>query len=113
MVTVVVFINLGLTLVLLYVAWQIWQLRLKLARIADILLVYERVTRAALQRTPDAIAVGTTAIRQTRQPHTPQEVKQLRIKQFFNLLAVVLQTWQRIVLLRQTVFFRKALAKYR
>lgn len=113
MVTVVIFINLGLALVLLYVARQIWQLRLKLARVADNLLAYKRVTRAALQRTPDAIAAGRRAIRQTQQRDTPADVKQLRIKQFFNLLTLVLQIWQQTVLLRRTSFFRKALAKYR
>ncbi|PPS45076.1 hypothetical protein [Chroococcidiopsis sp. TS-821] len=112
MVTVVICINLGLTLVLLFIAWQIWRFRLKLAQIADVLLVYERVTRAALQRTPEAIAVGRMAIRQTRQGDISQELKLLRIQQVLNLLVVGLQIAQQIALLRQTRFFRKALAKY-
>ncbi|OKH24345.1 hypothetical protein [Chroogloeocystis siderophila] len=112
MVTVVVCINLGLTLVLLLVAWLIWRLRLKLAQVADVLIVYERVTHAALQQTPEAIAVGRMAIRQTRRGDIPAELKLLRIQQVLNLLAVGLQIAQQTVLLRQTRFFRKALAKY-
>jgi hypothetical protein len=112
MLTVVVFINLGLTLVLLYVAWQIWQLRLKLARIANILLVYERVTRAALQQTPDAIAASRMAIRQTRQQNSPVDLKLVRIQQVLNLLTLGLEISQQAVLLSRVRFFR-SLAKYR
>lgn len=113
MVTVVVFMNLGLTLVLLYVAWQIWQVRLKLARIADVLLVYERVTRAALQQTPNAIAVGRMAIRQAQQPNVPADLRLTRIQQVLNLSVIGLQIWQQTIVLRQADFFRKALAKYK
>lgn len=110
---VVVVINLVLALILLFVAWQIWQLRLKLAQVADILLVYDRVTHAALYQTPDAIAAGQLAMRQVQQPNLPARLKLVRIQQVLNLLNVGLEIGQQTLLVGQSRFLRQVLTRSR
>ena len=55
MVTVVVIINMLMSLMLFYVAWRVWQLKRRLVKIADTLTAAERSTHAVLHRAPNAI----------------------------------------------------------
>lgn len=109
---IVVVINLTLALILGYVAWRVWQLRLQLAAIADILSTYERNIHAGLTTAPKAIATTQIAIYQLRQPPL-QELELLRLQQVLILLGVGQQIWQQSRLVRRSKFFRKALAKYK
>lgn len=112
MATIIVIINMLITLMLLYVAWQMRQLRLRLARIADDLSAYERQTHAVLRGTPAVITTGRLGIHQLRQG--PQLLDQLvRVQQVLTLLGVGKQIWQQTRLTRRSKFFKQALAKYR
>lgn len=111
MITVVV-INLTLALILVYVAWRVWQLRLQLAAIAASLSTYERNIQAALAIAPKAIATSQLGIHQLRQPPL-QDLELLRLQQVLTLLGVAQQIWQQSRLVRRSKFLRKALAKYK
>lgn len=109
---IVVVINLALALILGYLAWHVWQLRLQLAAIADILSTYERNIRAGLTIAPQAIATLQLGIHQLRQPPL-QDLELLRLQQVLTLLGVGQQIWQQSRLVRRSKFLRKALAKYK
>lgn len=112
MVTVVVVINLALALMLLYVAWQVWQLRLRLARVADKIAAIERKLNAVLPVVPDAISTGRLAIDKLR-GNQPLDLELLRVQQVLTLLGIGQQIWQRSRLVRRSKFLKKALVKYR
>lgn len=95
MVTVVIIINLAITVVLLYVAKLVWRLRRRLARIADILTAVELNTQASLRGTPDAISRGRLAIHQLGQRSQPLDLKLLRVQQVLSLFTLGQQIWQR------------------
>lgn len=109
---IVVVINLTLALILVYVAWRVWQLRSQLAMIADILSTYERNIHAGLTIAPKAIATSQIAIHQLRQPPL-QDLELLRLQQVLTLLGIGQQIWQQSRLVRRSKFIRKALAKYK
>lgn len=109
---IVVVINLALALILVYVAWHVWRLRLQLAAIADILSIYERNIHAGLTIAPKAIAISQLGIHQLRQPPL-QALELLRLAQVLTLLSLGQQIWQQSRLGRRSKFLRKALAKYK
>ncbi len=112
MVTIIVIINTLITLMLLYVAWQLRQLRLKIAQIADNLSAYERQAHAVLRGTPAAITTGRLGIYQLRRGPKPLD-QLIRVQQVLTLLGVGKQIWQQTRLTRRSKFFKQALAKYR
>lgn len=109
---IVVVINLALALILVYVAWRVWQLRSQISAIADILSTYERSIHAGLAIAPKTIATSQSAIHQLRQPPL-QDLKLLRLQQVLTLLGVGQQIWQQSRLVRRSKFLRKVLAKYK
>lgn len=113
MVTVVVVINLALALMLFYVAWRVWQLRLRLERWAGKIAASERKLNAVLPKAPEAISAGRLTIHQLRQSNKPLDVKLLRVQQVLALFNIGQQIWQRSRLVRQSKFFKKPLAKYK
>jgi hypothetical protein len=113
MVTVVVVINLAVALMLVYVAWRVWQLRLQQAQVADILSTYERSIHAGLRGAPKAIATARLGIHTLRQGSLPPDLQLLRLQQVLTLLGIGQQIWQRSRLVRRSRFFKRALAKYK
>jgi len=113
MVTIVVVINLALALMLVYVAWRVWQLRLQLAQVADILSTYERTIHAGLSEAPKAITTARLGIHRLRQGSLPPDLELLQLQQILSLLGIGQQIWQRSRLARRSIFFKRALAKYK
>jgi hypothetical protein len=111
MVTIVVVINLAIALILLYVAWQVWQIRQRLARIADTLIAAERSTHKVLRGAPDAISIGQQSIHQLRQGKEPLQLQLQRVRQVLSLLVLGQQAWQRFS--RSSPLLKKPLTKYR
>lgn len=104
MVTLICLINTLIALMLLYVAWRVRQLRLRLARLADELSVYERSIHAALYEAPNDISTGRLAIHQLRKnPQALLNLELLRVQQALTLLGVGQQIWRRFVLVRKRV----------
>ncbi|WP_341525522.1 hypothetical protein WKK05_23435 [Nostoc sp. UHCC 0302] len=95
MVTVVVLINIFISLILLYVAWRVWKLKQIIGQIADKLTVYERNTHAALYNAPDNIYTAQENINNLRQGNQRLEVQIQQVRQIVNLLFLGRTIWGR------------------
>ncbi|MBD2305887.1 hypothetical protein H6G17_10220 [Chroococcidiopsis sp. FACHB-1243] len=96
MVTIVVAINLILSVLLCYVAQRIWQIRCKLARTADTLIAIERCTRTILRDAPEIIYCGQDSIYRLRQSGEPLQIQLQQLRQLMSLSAIGWQTWARV-----------------
>ncbi len=95
MVTVVVIINMLISLMLFYVAWRVWQLKRRLVKIADTLTAAERSTHAVLHRAPNAIYKGQQNVHNLRQTNQALEQQIQQVRQIFRLLIFGQQVWLR------------------
>ncbi|MDJ0736630.1 MAG: hypothetical protein QNJ47_21625 [Nostocaceae cyanobacterium] len=95
MVKIIVIINLIISLVLLYLAWRIWQLRLQLATIANWFLATEDTTHLLLNKAPEAIGIGQQNIHnlRTKKQALDSQIQQLR--QIISVLILSRQVWHR------------------
>ncbi|NEQ20071.1 MAG: hypothetical protein F6K28_12620 [Microcoleus sp. SIO2G3] len=97
MVTVVVVINILISLVLLYVAWQVRKLRQRLTRLANIFIAAERSSHRVLYGAPVAISIGQQNVHNLRRTNQPPQLQIQRVRQIFSLLALGQQIWRRNV----------------
>lgn len=95
MVTLVVVINLAIALILLYVAWRVWLIRLKLAQVANTLIRVERSTHQVLGGAPDAISITQQNIHRLQQGNEPLQLQLQRVRQVLSLLVFGRQVAQR------------------
>ncbi|WP_309476460.1 hypothetical protein [Scytonema millei] len=96
MVTIVVAINLILSVLLCYLARRIWQIRCKLARTADTLIAIERCTRTVLRDAPEIIYCGQDSIYRLRQSGEPLQIQLQQLRQLISLSVIGWQTWARV-----------------
>ncbi|MGH8000253.1 MAG: hypothetical protein ACREPR_12670 [Brasilonema sp.] len=94
MVTVVVVINILISLILLYLAWRMRRLKRRLTRIANILVAAERSSHAVLLGAPEAIYMSQRNIHNLRQGNQPPQLQIQRLRQIFSLLALGQQIWR-------------------
>ncbi|MDF2388165.1 hypothetical protein JMG10_42475 [Nostoc ellipsosporum NOK] len=111
MVTVVVVINILISLILLYVAWRVWQLKQKLAFIADRLTVYERNTHAVLSNAPKNIYTGQQNLHNLRQGNQGLQVQIQQVRQIVSLLFLGKRFWGRSLSRRGYQFSKKTVVK--
>jgi hypothetical protein len=95
MVTVVVLFNILLSLILLYAAWQMCQLKHKLRTIADRLNTYEQATHAVLSTAPVNIYTGQQQIYNLRQKNQNLKLQIQQVRQILSLLLLGRKIWQR------------------
>ncbi|MGM3308550.1 hypothetical protein ACSQ6I_21670 [Anabaena sp. WFMT] len=95
MVTVVVLINILISLILLYVARQVWRIKQKLGIIADRLNSYERVSHAVLYTAPENIYTGQQEIYNLRQKHLKLKLQIQQVQQILSLVVLGRKMWQR------------------
>jgi hypothetical protein len=95
MVTVVVVVNILISLTLLYVAWRLWKIKRSLARAANILVAAERSTQKVLVKAPDFIYIGKRNIRKLRQSNQSIGLRTQQLQQILGLLVLASQWWQR------------------
>ncbi|MBN3938505.1 MAG: hypothetical protein V7L21_25885 [Nostoc sp.] len=95
MVILVVIINTLISLVLLYVAWRVWQLKQQLAYIADRLTADESCTNAALNKAPENIYLSQQNIYNLRQRNQALQMQIQQVRQIISLLLLGRQIWQR------------------
>jgi hypothetical protein len=95
MVTVVVIINVLISLILLVIAWQMWRLKYKVAYIAGRLNAYERAIYAVLHSAPEKISRGQQGISRLseRQERLALQIQQWQ--QLLSLLVVGRRIWRR------------------
>jgi len=95
MVILVILINTLISLILLYVAWRVWQLKQQLAYIADRLTAYESCTHAALNKAPENIYLSQDNIYNLRQKNQALQMQIQQVRQIISLLLLGRQIWQR------------------
>ncbi|MDA0269378.1 MAG: hypothetical protein O2890_05780 [Cyanobacteria bacterium] len=88
MITLVIFINVGIALLCGYFAWQVWQVRNTLAAVADAILEWEHNTHGVLDPnvTPANILQGQQGIAQAREGYAQL---QRQLQQLQRLLALL------------------------
>ncbi len=86
MVTIVVVINIIISLILFYCTWQVWQLRRQLVRLTSFFKNCDRNSYALLHRRPEAIYLGMENLNNLRQSNQSLQVKLRQIKQILALV---------------------------
>ena len=89
MVAVVVVINVLISLLCLYVAWFLWNLRRALSAAADVVTLFDRDTHKALYGAPQAISQGQLGIRATRGSYQNLEIQLQRVQQVIAFLGLL------------------------
>ena len=89
MVAVVVVINVLISLLCLYIAWFLWNLRRALSVAADVVTLFDRDTHNALYGAPQAISQGQLGIRATRGSYQNLEIQLQRVQQVIAFLGLL------------------------
>ncbi|MDP8962876.1 MAG: hypothetical protein M3O33_02595 [Cyanobacteriota bacterium] len=93
MLTVVVVLNVLISLLCLYVAWQVWNLRRVLAATTDAVLLAERNTYKLLHGAPEAISQGQVGVSGARESYQQLELQIQKVQQVLMLLSLVQRVW--------------------
>ncbi len=93
MLTVVVVLNVLISLMCLYVAWQVWNLRRALRATADAVLLAERNTYNLLHGAPEAISQGQVGIGGARDSCQKLELQLQKFQQVLTLLSLIQRVW--------------------
>ena len=96
MIFLIVAINLSITLLNIYIAIKVWQLRLLVARITAILNNYESYFHILLNIAPKVIYRGQNNIEQVRQRYQLLQWQIAKIQQLIWLLNRSYRIWRRI-----------------
>lgn len=96
MIFLIIAVNLSITLLNIYIAIRIWQLRLLITRITAILLNYERYFSVLLKTAPEVISQGRNNIYHVRQRYQLLQLRTTQIKQLIWLINQSFQIWRRI-----------------
>ncbi|MBW4536106.1 MAG: hypothetical protein KME09_19400 [Pleurocapsa minor HA4230-MV1] len=96
MIFLIIAVNLSITLLNIYIAIRIWQLRLIITRITSILINYESYFSILLPVAPQVIYQGQDNIAQIRQQYQLLQLQTAQIRQLFWLLNQSYQIWRRI-----------------
>ena len=96
MIFLIIAINLSISLLNIYIAIRIWQLRGLITRITAILNNYDSYFHVMLQVAPKVIYRGQNNICQTRQRYQLLQLQTAKIKQLIWLLNQSYHVWRRI-----------------
>ena len=96
MLFLIIAVNLSISLLNLYIAIRIWQLRVLTTRIAAILNNYERYFNLVLSVAPQVIYRGQNNIYLTRQRYQLLQLRGQQIRQLILLLNQSYRIWRRI-----------------
>lgn len=97
MVTLVVTINILISLMLLFVAWRVWQLKKRIALLSDSLLHYERCSHNLLYKAPENIYLGQQNILNLRQSNQSLQIQIQQVRQIVSLLLLGRRNWGRYI----------------
>ena len=96
MIFLIIAVNLSITLLNIYIAVRIWQLRIIVARITAIFLNYESYFNVLLQVAPQVMGRRQQSIFLARQRYQLLQQQTTKLKQLFWLLNQSYQIWRRI-----------------
>jgi predicted negative regulator of RcsB-dependent stress response len=111
MVILVILVNTLISVILLYVAWRVWQLKQQLAYIADRLTIYETCTHAALNKAPENIYLSQESIYNLRQKNRALQIQIQQVRQIISLLLQGQKIWQRYFRRLELISGKKIVAK--
>jgi predicted negative regulator of RcsB-dependent stress response len=111
MVILVILVNTLISLILLYVAWRVWQLKQQLAYIADRLTVYESFTHTVLNKAPENIYLSQENIYNLRQKNQVLKMQIQQVRQIISLLLQGQQIWQRYFRRLELISEKRTVAK--
>lgn len=95
MIFLIVAINLSITLLNIYIAIRIWQVRLITAKITAILINYESYFHVVLNVAPQVIYQGKNNIYQVRQRYQLLQLQATKIRQLIWLLNWSYRIWRK------------------
>ncbi|HLP91130.1 MAG TPA: hypothetical protein VK184_21445 [Nostocaceae cyanobacterium] len=95
MVITVVVINLLISLLLMFVAWQVWKLKQVLAVVADKLSEYERASYNGLHPAPENINLGQQGVYSLRQKQQGLKQQIQKAQQIISLMVLGRNLWRR------------------
>ena len=95
MIFLIVAVNLSITLLNIYIAIKIWQLRLLLARITAIMVNYESYFSVVLKFTPQVVYQGQHNIYLVRQRYQLIQLQLAKVRQVIWLLNWSYQVWRK------------------
>ncbi|WP_448560805.1 hypothetical protein [Trichothermofontia sp.] len=95
MITFVLGFNLVVSLISLFIAWKLWQVRLTLARAASVLSSVERQTHRVLSPAPHYIMIGERGTHSLRQRLQRLDGQLRQLRQLLGILRFCLTLWQR------------------
>ena len=95
MIFLIVAVNLSITLLNIYIALKIWQLRILIARITAILVNYEVYFSFVLKVTPEVIYQGRNNTHLIRQRYQLLQLQISKIRQLIWLFNWSYRTWWR------------------
>ena len=96
MLFLIIAINLSISLLNLYIAIRIWQLRVLTARITAILINYENYFNLVLRVAPKTIYRGQNGVHLARQRYQLLQLQVVKVKQLIWLLNQSYQIWRKI-----------------
>ena len=96
MLFLIIAVNLSISLLNLYIAIRIWQLRILTTRITAILINYERYFNFVLSVAPQVIYRGQNNIYLTRQRYQLLQLRITQLRQLILLLNQSYRIWRRI-----------------
>jgi|GEM_PF-652623 len=95
MITFILGFNLVVSLVCLFIAWKLWQLRLSLARAAQTLSSVERKTHWVLAPAPRYIMIGERGTHRLREQLQRLDGQLQQLQKLLGILSFSLSLWQR------------------
>jgi hypothetical protein len=93
MVTIVIGINILISLLCLYLARKIWMLRLMINRVDKKLILIEQRTRFVLEKAPNFINSGQRGSSQLRQKYSQLQIKFQQLQQAMGLISLAVNFW--------------------
>ncbi|MEH2115843.1 hypothetical protein [Nostoc sp.] len=111
MIILVILVNTLISVILLYVAWRVYQLKQQLAYIADRLTAYESCTHAALNKAPENIYLNQQNIYNLRQRNQALQIQIQQVRQIISLLLLGRQIWQRYFPKLELISGKRTVAK--
>lgn len=108
MVTVVVVLNVLISLLCLYVAWQVWNLRRTLAAVVNAIAIAERNTYTVLHGAPNAIYKGQLGVHGLRERYQQLELQLQQVQKILTVLGLLQSLLRSGVRLRSSSALRSA-----
>lgn len=98
MVILVVLLNIIISLIFFYIAWQVWRLKQKLEILTDSLNTYEHLTYAILYQAPEKFYQPQQQIYNLLAKQQNLKLKIQQVQQIVNLLSLGRNIWKMYVL---------------